>query len=513
MHSKPINPFYSFYRPVRNRARRYNLFPSLLSIWAYSLHIIDERPLSWRWARGAPPGLPLKEVMFPFQILTLAREIIINAATDGSGDKDLAQWNGLADLANDIRRADDNFGQCGTEEHGARDILWILHPMAHLQFPLQRPINLGTIVRALKIFGKPDVEALVVASVGMTMMQLLQLGFAVNANYLRQSTMNALTDYTSLGIPKEVSRRFFESMAIDIFELRELMKSRQSYDANWIYTFNDLTLKPLIRIDPAHPERLLCPIPRLLFDRITNGVFFDIVKTPGFSDAFGPAFESYTGEALQRALTAPEFRINKGRPYQPLKRELKHGADWIVSDPTGHLFIECKAKRFAYPAKMLLNEDALEKDLKTFAKAIVQNYKNILDAKQGLTDWSDDGLPICPLMVTLEELYLFGPAVRDRLDAHVEAIMVSENVSLDVLKTMPWLIASVRELELAAQVINKHSLAEVFGPLRKPPHDGWNLDTFVHQQFKAELLDCTRNLFPEELDRLFPWEGIRRLQE
>ncbi|WP_369928537.1 hypothetical protein [Xanthomonas sp. NCPPB 2632] len=507
MSSKTINPFYSFYRPVRNRSRRYNLFPSLTAIWAYSLHIIDGQPLSWQWAQGAPPGISLKKVMFPFQLVTLAREIIINAATDESGDKDLADWRGLADLANEIRRAENNFAQCGT-----LDVLWELHSMAHLQFPLQRTINFGAIVRASKIFGTPGVEAVVVASLGMTMRQLLRLGFAVFANYRLRPTMNALADYTIIGASAEVSRKFFDRMAIDAFDLRKRMQPRQSYDANWIYTLNDLTATPLIRVDPAHPERLVCPIPRLLFDRITNGVFFDIVNEPGFSDAFGPAFESYTGEALRRALTGPEFRIEKGKPYQHVKRELKHGADWVVSDPTGHIFVECKAKRFAYPAKMLLIEDALERDLQTFAKAIVQNYKNILDAKEGITDWSDDGLPVYPLVVTLEELYLFGPAVTARLDAHVEAVMVSEKVPLDLLRTMPWLIASVRELELAAQVVNKRGVSEVFGPVRRPPYEGWNLINFMQQKFENELLDCTESLFPEEEDRLFPEEEIRRVK-
>ncbi|KAG9608309.1 hypothetical protein KCV01_g4529, partial [Aureobasidium melanogenum] len=485
----------------------------LVAVWAYSLHIIDGQSLSWKLARGAPTGKRLNQLMFPFQILRLAREIILHAAIDGTGDKNLANWRGLAELTNEIQRAENKLRQCGSERLRAHDFSWELHPMAHLQFPLQNAITFGAIVRAFKIFGQPDVEELLLERMGMTMTQLLGLGFAVNAQYARQPYMNALTDYSQFDIPAETSQRFFEIMAIDVLELRERMKSKQSYDARWTYTFNDLILTPLIRIDPAHPERLLCPIPHLLFDRITRGVFFDIVNVRGFSKAFGPAFEKYVGEALQRAGKSQRFSTIKGTPYQPAKGELKHGADWIVSDATGHLFIECKSKRFAHSAKMLLDETSLDRDLETFATAVVQNYKNICDALAGLTTWHNDGQPVYPVLVTLEELYLFGPAVKDALDAQIKAIMISEDVPLELLETMPWIIASVRELEIAAQVVDQRSISDVFSPMRSESPGKWNLGAITYDDFQAELSTCKEILFPEELNRLFPWEGIDRLWE
>jgi hypothetical protein len=507
------NALYTLYRPVRNRAQRYDLFPSLVALWAYSLHIIDGQTLSWQWARGAPLGAQLKGMLYPFQMSTLAREIILNAQLEGGGDQDLSTWNGLAELANEIRRADERMARTAAKDRTTQDIMWELHRQSHHQFPMQQPLTLGTFVRAFKIFGQPAVDALLIRRIGMTMMQLLRLGFALQANFLRRHDMNALTDYTEFGIPLDTSRRFFEEMAADVLALRHRMKARQSYDREWLVTFNELAQTPLIRVDPMHPERLLCPVPRLLFDRVTNGVFFDLVKMPGFSDAFGPAFQVYVGEVLQKACTAPGFLVSKEQPYQPLKARLKHGTDWILSDATGHVFIECKTKRFAFAAKMLTDADALDRDLRTFATAIVQHYKNIIDAKNGLTSWNDDGLPVYPLLVTLDDLYLFGSAVREGLDQHVRTGMMTAGIPLKLLDDMPWQIASVRELEMVAQVINQRNIGEILGPMCQPQFREWSLETFVRQEFITELAAASNLLFPDDLDRLFPWEGISRVWE
>ena len=73
-----------------------------------------------------------------------------------------------------------------------------------------------------------------------------------------------------------------------------------------------------------------------------------------------------------------------------------HGTDWILSDKTGHIFIESKTKRLTVNAKTLSDLVALDKDLAIMAKAIVQHYKNIRHALSGKSKWKPDGRPIYP---------------------------------------------------------------------------------------------------------------------
>jgi hypothetical protein len=97
-----------------------------------------------------------------------------------------------------------------------------------------------------------------------------------------------------------------------------------------------------------------------------------------------------------------------------------HGVDWVLSDSTGHLFIESKAKRLTVSAKTLSDTVALDKDLAVMASVVVQHYRNIRDAIDGKTRWAPDGLPVYSLVLTLEDWFIFSPHVETMLRKHVE---------------------------------------------------------------------------------------------
>jgi hypothetical protein len=110
-------------------------------------------------------------------------------------------------------------------------------------------------------------------------------------------------------------------------------------------------------------------------------------------------------------LYAWELDILSREPYV-VRGQTFHGADWILSDQTGHVFIEAKTKRLTVNARVSSDMAALEKDLKVLAAAVAQHYRNIQDAVDGKTEWANDGLPIYPLIVTLEDWYIFSPRVH-----------------------------------------------------------------------------------------------------
>jgi hypothetical protein len=130
--------FYDKYKPLRNYMRRFDLLPSLVDVWCYSLHIMEGQPLPADYAIGYGTGKstltlkPLREHVYPWDLDILTKEIVLNA--DSRGDRSLKRWNDLAVALNHIRRLDDAaYAQGG--EHA--DILLELHRIAHRQFPLQ----------------------------------------------------------------------------------------------------------------------------------------------------------------------------------------------------------------------------------------------------------------------------------------------------------------------------------------------------------------------------------------
>lgn len=395
--------FYESYKPFRNYMRRFELVASLIDIWRYALHIIDGQDLPADYATGKPNYEPVSKYIYPWDLETLSRELVLNACD--LGDRSLRRWTDLAPAVNHIRRLD---GCAYVLEH---DVMFELHRIAHRQFPWQTDMGVNPMMRAFKVFGERGVEAIVQREMGMTARQFLQLGMAVGGHFSKRWGMSTNQDYAVLGISRDASDAFFKRLTCTIAQLRAATSKRQSYDRDWLYVWNPLEATPLISFDLAFPDRVLCPIPRFLTLRASAGIFYDLVKSADFDNPFGSSFQSYVGEILAATCPHPRFTILTEEPYYVGSQQM-HGADWVLSDRTGHVFIEAKTKRLTVNAKTLSDTAALDRDLSVMAAAIVQNYRNIGDALDRRTRWVPDGLPIYPLILTLEDWFIFYPGCR-----------------------------------------------------------------------------------------------------
>src|SRR5205823_1785098 len=181
----------------------------------------------------------------------IAREVILNAA--GRGDHSLRKWDDLAGAINRIRHLEDEAYKMFGEK---RDVLFEVHRIAHRQFPWQIKTGVNPLMRALKIFGRPDVDSIVVRELGMTMRQVLLLGVGLMGHFQKTGWMSINQDCHELGIPQHASVCFFRRLTSTIETLRTETAQRQSYGPDWVYAWNPLELTPLLSIDRLHPDRV-----------------------------------------------------------------------------------------------------------------------------------------------------------------------------------------------------------------------------------------------------------------
>jgi hypothetical protein len=492
--------FYDEYKPLRNYMRRFDLAESLVDLWRYSLHVIENLPLPGDYSVGiGSTDRELKKVLFPWDVDILAKECVLNAGT--GGDRTLRKRRDLAVAINHLRRLDGvAFTDGGSE---APDVLLEIHRIAHRQFLWQTRRGANPMVRALKVFGQTAVEEIVVLELGMTTQQFMQLGLALCGHFYQQWGMSINQDYGMLGISREVSSAFLDRISCPIEQLRAETIRRQSYDRDWLYTWNPMEAWPLIRFDPDHPDRVLCPIPRYLSHRASLGVFYDLIKSTGFDNPYGNAFQAYIGEVARKACPPPHFTLRGEESYHVAGQKI-HGVDWVLSDSTGHLFIECKTKRLTLDARSLSDPAALQKDLTVMATAIVQHYQNILRALEGKTAWKPDGLPVYPLVLTLEDWFIFSPQVQDMLAEHVRRILAEHGIADQRLEQMPFMIASAHEFEIASQIIAQIGIALPMSKKAAPESRMWSFLPFFASNFPEKMQKVNWLLFEEDWERLTP---------
>jgi hypothetical protein len=174
----------------------------------------------------------------------------------------------------------------------------------------------------------------------------------------------------------------------------------------------------------------------------------------------------------------------------------------VLSDSTGHLFFECKTKRLTLNAKTLSDPVALHNDLTTMAKAVVQHCQNVRDALEGKTKWVPDGLPVFPLILTLEDWLIFSPEVDDVLNNEVRALMAQVGVTARFLEDMPYTIASVHEFEIAGKIIAQVGIREVMRAKTEGERRRWSLLPFVFSEFGGEMRHVNWRLFEDEWEQM-----------
>lgn len=497
---QPVS-FYDDYKPFRNYMRRFDLLQSLVDVWAYALHLIEDGPLPTGYAIGLNPSTtgPIRRHVYPWDLDILARELVLNAGTGGS--RSLKRWNDLAVALNHVRRLDGvAFERDGVPQV---DVMFEIHRIANRQFPWQTNIGVNPMMRAFKVFGAAAVEAIVIRELGMTTRQFILLGAAVNGHFLKGWGMSTNQDYSVLGISREASDAFFKRITCTIKELKAETVKQQSYDRDWLYAWNPLEASPLVSFDPTFPDRVICPIPRYLTRRVSAGIFYDLVKSADFDNQFGNSFQSYVGEVIRMTCPSPRFTIRAEESYYVGNNKM-HGVDWILSDSTGHLFIEAKTKRLTVNAKTRADAVALNKELLVMATAIVQNYRNITDALDGKTSWIPDGLAIFPLVLTLEDWFIISPRVGEMLNGLVRRLLADAGIPDRVLEEMPYTTASAHEFEIASQVVGQIGIAPLMSKKAAPDQRRWSLLPVIREEFKDEMQRVNWCLFGEEFLRLTP---------
>jgi hypothetical protein len=489
---------YDLYKPFRNYMRQFPLLPSLEYIWVYSEHIANGLvlPPALRFRNSIGGTVNLKDTIFPWELDLLAREIVLNAGTDGT--RSLGTWHDVSTTINLIRHIENGISSRYTS---SENVLRELHRIVHRQFPWQSPPSTSSMMRYLKIFGGGDMDPIVSRETGLNMKQFYKVGLAIGGHFRKQSRMSTNQDYRVIGVNAEMTSAFFSRLTTDVATLRKATKAQQRYDDGWAYSWNPLRACPLVSFDPNNPDRILCPIPSFLMRRVSEGIFYDIAGREGFENAYGLSFQKYVGDALKEICPSPKFEIIDEEEYKVGKYR-KDGVDWIVMDETANIFIECKAKRLRQDAKFVTDGDGLAAALDVMAGYIVQHYKNIQDALDGKTKWKRNNRPIFPIVITLENWRIFTPPIVGILTTQIKARLDRASIDHGCLESMPYTVASIEEFEIAAQVMAQVGILPFLGLKTDQTHREWALSPFSPGLFPDEVKQAHLRLFSDEWMKL-----------
>lgn len=341
---------------------------------------------------------------------------------------------------------------------------------------------------------------------GLSLDHIYLIGLCYLGSFLEHPRVAQRSDIQIPGLTREHFDRFLAFTSLSRRQLANRLRAEHALDEGFFYRYSSLREFPLVQISHHGRDEIACPIPTLLFWRITTGLYYTLKDVPGFLPAFGASFEQYVGDILRRRITNRQMALLSEEEFH-LGRHRKDTVDWIVvQGDESALFVECKTKRLTWASKAGLSDlSALERDIDTLARAVVQVYKTIVDYRAGRYPHLAfiETRRIYPAIVTLEDWYFFGREMPDRLDAAVRTGMAAAGLPVAWLDLMPYVILSVHEFEKAAGVINA---AGVHPVIERKVHDPelrrWGFGAYCNHHFAEEVQNLPK-LFYDEYEALF----------
>jgi len=231
-------------------------------------------------------------------------------------------------------------------------------------------------------------------------------------------------------------RAFLQWVSADYGTVRnKASASKPPSDAYLMYRFNPLRVFPLIRPDVAieggTSDTAFLPVWRLLFERVTSGVFHELAEAHNlgnnnnpFRNAFGHVFQAYVGRLLREALTnsdvKPEWKYDlNGRTVDT--------PDWIVVEGNRAVVIEVKHSALLFETKQWGDLESLRGDLRksigTAVRQLATFQSAISNSISGVK--SMQGLQLQLVVVTFDRLHYANSVIRDELANVAEELKLS----------------------------------------------------------------------------------------
>jgi hypothetical protein len=500
---------FQLYKPFRNKVAALAVMESLYVVWAYC------RALQFRAKFQFPSDIETdgqfltsrvpQKFVAEWELETLAREIILNAQTTASTRRTLRSWSGMAGVINALRHLENEiYRLCSTDDQVLVELICI----AHRQFIWQTNYpNGASAIRFFRIFDHPEIDTVCLARVGLTIREVYLCGMAILGHFMQRPVENLPLKSHFSSLSDDQVARFLAFTTRNLADMRQELRKEQQYNSKFAYAYGVLRARPLVTVRRGQTEVLLCPLPTLLFWRITGGLYYELVGDSRFSQPFGENFQRYVGEVAERACGSGRIKLLPEQRYGP-KTTQRDTVDWILDDGDAALFLECKAKRLSRDAKTELDDlRPLDNDIEHMANAVLQVYRTASDylGNQYPHFAFKPDRKIFPAVVTLENWHMFGPEMLSRLRQAVEAKLSASGMSPSLLSTMPYSVWSIEELERALQIVDSVRLLDFLdGKIEDKEMRGWEWAGYMTRRFGEGF--ARRNLFHQEYLSMF--EGL-----
>ncbi len=274
------------------------------------------------------------------------------------------------------------------------------------------------------------------------------------------------------------------------------------------FRFNPLHLKPAIipdrNIRPGFSKIYLTPIPTLIYQKVTRGIYFlfsDYFRTQEgnqFRGSFGNVFQQYIGLLLKK--TFGEDNVKPEWKYGG-KKNLKDTPDWFVIQSNSVILIEVKQAGLYLNAKKWGEPKDVQDNLtKSIGSGVHQMYEFEHDLENDIClrpDWFDNLLISERIVVTYDRSYFLNSILRDEI----------RQLYPSISKSYHWHTIAVEELEYFLGIFDTKFSVALAEKRMNSEED--NMDFRDYYSRKCSKDDCLNPYLNTIYDNFFSDLGLK----
>lgn len=289
----------------------------------------------------------------------------------------------------------------------------------------------------------------------------------------------------------------------------DFSKLAQDPKVNWdgyqIYDYNQLVERPIVMLDNG---RFVVPVPRLLIERISSGLYYIFIKDYGqtFSSAMGIIFQDYVDFLLQNSIQSGQI-ISEAE----YSKVMQHGPlpDFLVLDGDSLLIVDVAMARISAETKAMADKDKLKQELQR-EDHIIDHLSKLYQVQCEIPRFAVTHTEftkvrrVVSLLVLMDRFYWANDFFTRQI---IDELLQSRNVDT---RRFAFQIIHAPEFERLTALSQRQSLIELV--IRKaddPEAKFWQFKQFIFKRSQELGVDFI-NLEDPNLRKTFEeeWESI-----
>lgn len=446
--------------------------------------------------------LPNRNAIYKWELETLANEVLTTpkSLTRGGKKLDPRSFQALTTTVNRLRKLENKEFNIG----GRRNDIWLeLARIGHRQFPWQTGFaDLANLYRHVFVYGQGACSNAFEDLHDVSIPDFTQVCFALYCHFVSEPVFRGLRGMERIGISPDQLRAALVPLAASVADVQNKALLERRNVMHIAFKPSIYRRTPLIDFGHGEEIKLRAPLPQLLFERMTAGLFYDVVQggNPARQE-YGRRFEEYCLEYCRGTLNTLDWQPERQYRFQGNRH---HSPDLFCFDNEEAIcVIECKATRMSWNA-IYGGDPFKDKGYTDLVKAVKQIWKCFAHSRMGALDvtFCQDARGI---VLTLDGWLTMARQLEEKVLTTAREEIAQEAPYVEEVDIRPVKFTPIAGLERVLSTASTQSFRDLLIAVTSEEYDGWLIE-MIHKELPSFDPEINHpNPFEERVNELLPW--------